>query len=612
MITPIIFNPIENNPYFWWNGLEIPIQLKYLFEKVISHDKTIEELVEAVNKFNEEFEQEIKQEVVDTINAMYESGELQQLVDNALVEYLSRATSPRFTQPETNRLFRICRKAHEFLGVDLSTETPHFSYCQGGCMFVREGITYYVGCFVVGASDNRYYFGDDCDIRIYRKYSGGWYFVKNAIKNVFHGNDIAYDETKDRFYITPSIQWIANQGGGHTSRAMNTVYILDWDLNFADEEAVTFPQVNKLSNVCCINGDVFVCSDGRQPTIYKVVSFETPELAVEMSIDLNDSRYTELSKTFGLYGSGLCGNENFFFMGSSTPNAILRFNRVSKELDWIYGLTEFGNNHMFRYGEFENISVIDNVIYFGTSIQNHNSIHFLDYCNVFAFDYVNNSMLPNKAFTNQSNSDRLLLYVGNKNNDASIDANDFEISNPNGNQDNYFPTLNEAIMLANAQINFDKVEIVIETRNILEPVCFSTSKNLFIEGNAYHDVHKNDADINTRWVHIGAVFITGGCVSFQNIQIENHTYSGGNIGDSFLNNQILVRDGLFSFQQGRIFITGRTDDSVLWCTNSFINWFSMYINANENGQVSSNNSRLNNSSVNFHGVYSGENTNVIG
>lgn len=619
--NPFTFSPIfaPDIPALYGQGLsdyEILVRVGKVIADCVNKVNSFEELAKELEKALSDLDGYVKDEVIRVIEEMYNNGELEDILNDVLSEYFERATAPRFTQPETNRLFRICRKAHEFTNVNLSTETPHFSYCQGGCMFVREGITYFVGCFIIGANDSQYYHGDDCDIRIYRKYSGGWYFVKNAIKNVFHGNDIAYDKINDRFYITPSVQWVAIQGGGYRQEAMNTVYILDWDLNFTDEEAVTFPQVNKLSNVCCINGDVFVCSDGQQPTIYKVINFETPELEIEMNIDLTDSRYTELSKTFGLYGSGLCGNENYFFMGTTIPNAILRFNRITKKLDWIYGLTEFGNNHMFRYGEFENISIIDDTIYFTTSIQNNSVVHFLDYAQVFCFDYTNNSMLPNKCLTKQSNGEYIILNVGNPNNDASIDSEIFEISNPNGDANNYFPTLNEAIMYANSQNYYDTVEISIKTRNILEPLVFSTNKNIFIEGDSYYTNHSGESDLNLRYVHIGFVFVYGGNVTFQNVQIENRNYSGGSLSGDRLNYQIIIRNGIFAFRGGRIHITDRPTDDVLKTLDAFINWNkNIYINSNNGaGSLTPSNCDFVNSTVNTHGAYTAtdDDGNVIG
>lgn len=594
-----------------FSNYELLLALLNKVNEVIEQCNSYNEIMNEIQKVLDDMDDAIKEEVQKVLEELYESGEFDDILADVLSQYYASATAPKFTNPDTNRLFRICRKAHEFTNVDLNTESAHFSFCQGGCMFIREGITYFVGCFVVGASDSQSRYTDDCDIRIYRKYSEGWHFVKHAVKNVFHGNSICYDDVNDLFYIAPSIQYV-----NEVQRNMNTIFALDWNLDFAwGSGGVSFTELSKISNVCCYNGEVFVCSDGINCSIYKVVSFETPELELYISLDLNDARYTEFAKTYGLFGCGLCCNDLYFFMGSTIPNAIIRINRTTKAIDWVYNLGEFGNNHEFKYGEFEGISVIGNTVYFNTSIQNHNIVHFLDYAQVFAFDYVNNSMIPNKALTNQAGSDYIILNVGNPASDVSSDTDAFEISNPNGDSKNWFPTLTEAILYANWQNYYKKVEISIKTRNILEPLCFATDKILFIEGNTYASKHSKDEDINTKWVHIGAVTITGGTVTFQNVQIENRLYSGGTISGDRLNYQIILRDGIYSFRGGRIHITERPSDDILYLLDCFVNWCdNIYINAKAGaGSLRDSNTHFVNATINSHGVItSTENNSNVG
>jgi len=592
-----------------FSNYELLLSLLSKVNEIIEQCNSYTEILNEIQKVLDDMDDAIKEEVQKVLEEMYESGEFDDVLADVLSKYYASATAPKFTEPYTNRMFRICQKAHEFTNVNLNTEDAHFSFCQGGCMFIREGITYFVGCFVVGAVDSESRYTDDCDIRIYRKYSEGWYFVKHAVKNVFHGNSICYDDVNDLFYIAPSKQWV-NQ----VFTDMNTVFALDWNLDFVwGSGGISFSGLSKISNVCCYNGEVYLCSDGTHPSIYKVTSWEEHGIELEISIDLEDSRYTELSKTYGLFGSGLCCNDLYFFMGSTTPNCILRINRTTKSIDWVYSLGEFGGNHEFRYGEFENLSVIGNTIYFGTSIQNHNIVHFLDYHQVFAFDYVNNSMIPNKALTNQAGSEYIILNVGNPASDVSTDSNAFEISNPNGDANNYFPTLTEAIMYANAQVYYDKLEISIKTRNILEPIVISTDKNIFIEGNTYASAHSEDEDLNTKWVHIGAVFVNGGSVSFQNVQIENRLYSGGSISGDRLNYQVIVRDGNFAFRGGRIHITDRPKPYVIYGLDCIINWYSnIYINSSAGtGRLTDSNTSFTNCIVNSHGVIESSSKNSV-
>lgn len=578
----------------------------------------VNECVDKINSFNEiaakmdevltDLDGYIKDEVKAILQEMYDTGELKEILAEIAENYFTEATAPKFTNVDGARLFRIARKAHEFSGVDLTTEAPHYSFCQGGCVFVREGVTYFAGCFVPGANDSRSYYQDDCDVRIYRKYSEGWYFVKNAVKNVFHGNSIAYDEINDRFYIAPSIQYI-----NRVASPMNTVFALDWDLNFiGGTGGYSFAQMNKISNVACYGGDVFISSDGLTGDIYKVTSFDNLTLEKEVELDFTDERYSELSKTFGLYGVGLACNDLYFFVGAANPAAILRVNRTTGAVDWVYNLGEFGNNHMFRLGELENISIIDNTIYYGCSIQNHNTVHFIDFLQLFAFDYVNNSLIPNIALSKQSNSNYFNLNVGDAASDVSVRAERFEICNPNGDANNWFPTLSEALIFADSQDVYDSLRITCKTRNLLEPVCIGTSKNIIIDGSDYFTAHQNDEDINTRYPHINMLYIYGGNVTLNNMQVENRTYSGGNISAGLVRYQMTVRNCNFAIRGGRVHITGRATNDVIQAIDAFINWANnIYINSVA-GTLAAADSAFTNCIVNSHGAYDGTNNNVLG
>lgn len=366
MITPIIFNPIENNPYFWWNGLEIPIQLKYLFEKVLSHDETIKKLVEAVNKFNEEFEQEIKQEVVDTINAMYESGELAQIIGEAV----SQSLISKCGVIDLEHIGRVIRLGHNFQNAsigayDTTYDKEYFNYAQGNCVFEQNGTRYWAVAYVCN-NGTHFKYSNNVMLVVYKfDFENKLRYVTHqSYGAIGHANGVGY--CNGYIYISPNSEAVDdgnNQFHMILSRKIFRIKFNDNETLIVNPDVVEVTDIpavvgtgenimaNYVDGICGYNNELYFF-DGFGDVYKFDWDTRTSTLMYECPLGNNEAP------------GGLQIDDNFVYLSKFGSNQIMRYNKRLGVIDWTYQLPEKSNCGMYATGEIEGFSVLpDGMLY---------------------------------------------------------------------------------------------------------------------------------------------------------------------------------------------------------------------------------------------------------
>ena len=359
MITPIIFNPIENNPYFWWNGLEIPIQLKYLFEQVQKHDITIKELVDAVNKFNEEFEETIKQEVVDKINEMYTSGELSQIIGQAIQNSLVGKNGDF----DLSHMGYILHKAHSYgvselpaEGASLTIQEELYSALQGNCVFDINGNLFWACCYVV-QNGSTFLTNNACRLYVYTINQDGSlsYVTDREIAAIGHCNGMGYND--GYLYITSNS--IAGTGGGATK---NVARISFDGENLGGVWSETYNKyVPEIKTPDGVEGSYTDFACGYDNKLYFVDS-NMSLYEYDWSTNVATKVIDRMNGDEGYTGDGLAVTEHFVYMGAKGYR-IKRYNKALGVIDWVYQLPTKPNNKAFKLGEVEGFSVVNGVLY---------------------------------------------------------------------------------------------------------------------------------------------------------------------------------------------------------------------------------------------------------
>lgn len=466
MITPIIFNPIENNPYFWWNGLEIPIQLKYLFEQMMRHEITIKELVDAVNKFNEDFEDMIKQEVVDTINAMYESGELRDIIAEIAEQYFAR--KPLDSQLDFRRIYRRYYNIGDNYRYQTIASRP--CHVQSGTYITYNGIDYYVynlvpnpvykrgysnsGLMVAvnvqtGAIEGQLYLPfqhfNSCDYNPHDQYL----YVAGCLYYPFQDNPDLHPASSNLYRIHASELIDLDKGGLNRNVSdplvlMTTPYYVTTNYELyqmkPDEthegvEGFRGTSTNHVSysnnlpanHIYVGTGNATVYEyDWVNRTIVREMTSESLEALVgRVQLDTNFTMQTGFIF------------ENYLYILTHSPCMIMRCNLTTQKIEYTYQLPQILNNGYFCMGEPECLKIRDNGDMYMFSNLNNGQSEYQQFKTMQIF--------KTNIFANIG-----VLDIHDKKEVATIYVDRTRyMHNPRGTKDNPFNTIFEAVTWCN-------------------------------------------------------------------------------------------------------------------------------------------------------------------
>lgn len=359
----IIFNPIENNPYFWWNGLEIPIQLKYLFECVMKHEKTIAELVEAVNKFNEEFEQTIKQEVVDKINEMYENGELEDIIANYINENIDDISNKLKNNTTELDLSRRCRTITQALPENAETyDLEYYSFAQSATTF-KIGAVRYHAITLIANNGSHFQGGANAVVNIYQEISEHHYefIMTKKFGNLYHADSMTAlvneENQSAKLFICPAQGTGLKQIVELNFETLNNNYQLD----YVETYDVPTPD-DFVDGIATYNNEIYVYgySSARvENNIYKwIPETNTLEFVVRLQ-----NIYNSVTNNYRILNGNIGINNEFIYVSDSSSNSIYKFNRENGNAVYRYQIPAFCNLGQYCFGELEGFTLEGDTVY---------------------------------------------------------------------------------------------------------------------------------------------------------------------------------------------------------------------------------------------------------
>lgn len=482
-------------------------------------------LADELEKVLADIDDTVKEKVIEAIQALYDSGELAEIVESIIDERLKNVPAPKEFVVDTRREFRIALYSMPYDAQDYNN--LNYSYNQGGNYFVKDGVLHYVGCYRISTSRNLYYKNDNADIRLYAYLGGKWQFLRNQIYSVGHANDIRYIAHLNKFFIVKSAEF----NGTSTETGTYDVCVADWqlpaqlDATFTIPSETIFPQRDRITCIDYFDDKfwVMIGSGGVDP-----VQIYTCDIAPETYVVSNFTEYDvfyipkNAGTTYTMQGAGFCQNEDFIFLGNTAPAGIYRYNKHSNKIDCFYKIGAYSNAHMFPTGEVENLSIVDNEIFIGTAIHGNQRLSYFDYNQIFSFDYVNGSC-ANKVITTYGAYNRI-IYVGMEGFPENTDYYTREISNPNGligDNGEAFPTWEECALFINAQDLWTTLEIVPLTKNIAGYFCLDLGKcNIYINGANYYNSSTASSELD-KYPRVAGVYVEGGSLDMTRLYVAN-------------------------------------------------------------------------------------------
>lgn len=556
MITPIIFNPIENNPYFWWNGLEIPIQLKYLFEQVMRHDITIKELVDAVNKFNEEFEHTIEQEVIDKINEMYESGQLAQIVGEVVANSMTGKTG----DIDLYHMGYVLHRAHTY-GVStlpdedaaLTYQEELYSALQGNCVFEINGNLFWACCYVCqnGSQYDNVNGNNSINLYVYtiNNDMSLSYVTNKEFAVIGHANSMTFNN--GYLYITPNSY--QGSGGGSTTDVHRIAFDGETLGGTWHPESQTYRAETKTptgwiydtafsDNISAYNGVIYICDQFKNVYTY----------------DWNTNTVTLLYERInGIYGGasggdGLSVTENYIYFGCNNSFGVKRYNRSLGYVDWVYNIPRKPNQGAYKLGEVEGLTVIDGILYVGTfynlcgtdgKTNTYSITHF--YCQNLATNNIPIQRVIN--WSSSYNSRRGSFYV-----QGDLPTDDMNSLN------DYFnvPCVQVAVDFIETNDMLQRGTISVRQYRNLSTIEIVTTKPIIIDGSYYRNTMNPGTNPSIGHIHI----LQNADVLIKNINIDNRLPA--DINNNIFNRNCIYCLGSVLNIEGVGFPTGKNTNAI--------------------------------------------------
>lgn len=561
-----------------FSNYELLLSLMNKVNEIIQRTTEYDDIMKEIQALLDDIDDTIREEVERILQQMYDDGEFAGII----AEIFENVTAPKEFKIDTRREFRICRPVMPYNATTVSGEW--YSFCQGGKMFKRNNTLYYVACMKIARSDNSYYNNNLADVRVYRfnTLDGKWEFYNHNIYPLGHANDICYVEPMDSFIVAHATDYESTLQTNLNNKKFTII-----DFSLPNDTSVTLTNENIFSDeeragITCIDfydGKLwFGRGAGASTTIIKIDTIDVPENARD---DYNwligvPEQYVRFNvpvtagTPYVMVMAGMCQNENYIFLGNTAPCGIYRFNKTTKQIDCFYEIGSKTNADYFPTGEMENLSCIDDIIYIGASVRGNQELYYYCYTQVFSFDFINNTRVPNQIVTTYGGTYRVInvgtqhytldaqnnkVYAYDK---LTINPDMREISNPNGMggaNGEPFPTWEEAILHINAQNLWDTITIRQQTRYMVEYVCINSSKNIFIDGATFYNSMSSYENEAERYARVGGLYIDGTNIIIDHMWIQN--LSPLNL-TAYATHQIFIRNSNATIHNCVFYVTGRS------------------------------------------------------
>lgn len=544
---------MENfNPTFWNDSPTAVEQIRFLIKQNLENEnkiKSVEETLQDIQKWIENTDSKIKEEVTKIVHQMYENGELQQIIKDVTNEYIveQMANAPKCQSIDFKRKTSYLTQTYDY-----STATSEgdfncqrYQVLQGACHFVRNGISYFAYYQVNNNSKTDYYYSNVGNLSIYDE-NGVKQF--EGLLEAGHGNDITYHPVRDELLICWSSRYVNkvsersfNISGISLKNGFNgivknanliqaTVYTIDRAINslqYAEFDSNLYAfwqyQVYQIDDL----------DNGKVHGIYDLASqIDNPNSTV------NGQLLNTLNGADNNYNTNQTAaiTENYVYYLRYNPNVIIRYNRKLNIFDTVFQLPNCLDNGKFNVGEPESIDVEqDGTCYLHCySYLGHRQIICHTIVQSFVTNIVNPATAPNVNLTAGANlvADPYsrAIYVDSRQN----------ISNPSGSEISPFRSVDEACWFVN------NARWCANRQMYINIVYEEIHTPLWVGANASSVILRTAptvSDTGTR-NSIGNVFGEGGtCIIVSDLQVLNRVPKNATV-QAFENALIGVRNGI--------------------------------------------------------------------
>lgn len=510
---PLCFAP--NLPALYGAGLtdyEILVRLLKAVNDVIERVNSWSEMFEEIKEYLDKLDDEVKKQVTEYLQNLYNSGELKSIVNEIVIPYLDeviekmRKEPPKTENLTFSRYGRIYRKMQDDIinkGASATINSEYYSFAQGSTVFTVGGIKYLVVCYVCSNNSN-FRYNDNALLVVYN------YNTLTALRSITistgHSNAVAYNPDDGYLYIAHDFHY------NHGTTQVPVCQVSR--IRFSDLNAETFQTksvtnadgnaisgLSKISQICYYNHQLYV---GWR---YRILKFDWNSGTAVDWVNPYLSPSDPLQKERGFLANSIV-TDGYIYHLHHLPSMISRYNLTTKKFDWIYQLPPIQDDY-YRLCEPEGIAIDDNL---NCTIITCGHPQIKAVC---GYDmtqiFTQNLMTHTHPFSNSRayNENILEIFVDNTPENTAI--------NPDGSTDNPFKFLSEAVMYASDYPYSDSIRIFLRS-DIHEYIyILSTGKSFNIRSAPDNQLIKKHIASSTGKPFIGGVHINGCNVSLDSI-----------------------------------------------------------------------------------------------
>lgn len=414
-----------NNPYFYQDQPLLIEQVKQCLIELQKQGKRLDDMDVVVNELKEfltHYDTIITEKVKQFIDEMYTSGELGNIVKDAMKEYLNSIT---YSKTNEIVLARRRRYIHEFRYTKATNNNrfqPYFM--QGCCVYDFDGRRSMVGCFNGMINSAEIEKSNDVKLMNWGEFNKNNTLTQS--ENTYtmgHANGMTFNETDKKLYIVGSKYY--NTEGVYVNDP--NIYRINPD--FTGYEAKKLLKFHT-TDIAYYKGKLYIIDDSTNWYAQKVYTIDWETGATEYVCTI------EPKTNSNIYNWDIANDK--IFMVSTASKDLSVYDLHTGEFLWNYKIPQFDHTHSWRIAEIEGISVFDDGKVY---IMTHRYNGFLSQTQtmmseVFEGDYIDNAL--------QTYDWELPVINPTAGNYIECNPN-IIVDNPNGRGSTPFQDLNEAI-----------------------------------------------------------------------------------------------------------------------------------------------------------------------
>lgn len=481
-------------PQIYGTSLSYPEQLCAVMKginDVITRVNSFNEFIKEIYELLKDTEKTIKDEVIKIVNKMYEDG----VFDEIFGDMIANKIPIKSTTLDMSLYARTITQALPDNATTIDLE--NYSFPQGGTRFSIGGVHYWVVAYL--PHNGSHFEGKGfAQFNVYQEIGNNRLecIGYQVFGGVGHANGLCLSKNNDNGFSILVASSDNNTDRNIIELTFNTTDN-KWN-NTTITKTIVDSNIKYIQNICEYKGEHFILGDSNK--VYKYnYDKNTIEFVAQVEYNANYS------------GAGLAIDDNYIYIGDSYNNSIAKCDRKTGAVNERFKIPLVTNGGMDLFGELENITVENNILYAvtGRTLAPKNINYFVKVC-FWSQNLINNSIIPTNYYNGAHGSDTFFV-TGDK--PTSHD----NATCPSGRlRADGFSSVQEAVDYGKWCKSCNTIRVNVYQPHNISAIFIDTYKPVFISGESYY------SENNTQVIIGGIYCLDGQQLRLTQLGFNNH------------------------------------------------------------------------------------------